>query len=264
MLAKLKKLKDNIDQYIFPITVAKAVYVSESKNLETKLSEIDSAIASGSGGGGTDSYMKYSGKNVMCFGDSITEGTGSGTSTARYPYYLAQKLNATIMNKGSSGADTNRLRCIIVGGTSSGGFTYTAPDFTNIDVCTIKIGHNQSVGSSTINDISGISDFNLYPDTFYGNICRSIEYILSQKPSMRIYLFTPIQSTNSVYINNTAAATTAIKAIGQKYALPVIDLQNTSGLHFRNLTLFTTDGTHPNVEGSKMIAEVVARQMLSY
>lgn len=262
VLGKLKKLKDSLGQFVYPITVAKAVYVSDTKNLETKLSEIEAAV--GTGTGGTDTYNKYSGKSIICFGDSITEGSGTGESTARYPYYLGQKLSATVTNKGSSGADTNRLRCIVVGGTSNGGFTYTAPDYTNIDAVTLMIGHNQSVGSSTINDISSISDFNLYPDTFYGNICRSIEYILSQKSTIKIYLLAPIQSTNSVYINNTAAATTAMIEIGKKYALPVINLQHTSGLHFRNLSMWTTDGTHPNVEGSKMIAEVTARQMLSY
>ncbi|WP_158082354.1 SGNH/GDSL hydrolase family protein [Paenibacillus ferrarius] len=206
-------------------------------------------------------YSKYIGKKLYCFGDSITQSVGA---TNNYPTYVATKLNVTMTNFGSSGADNNRLRCIVCGGTSSGGLTFTAPDFSNIDIVTLTIGHNGGVGSSTINDISGITDFNLYPDTFYGNVCRSIEYILNQNQNIRIYLLTPIQSLNSTYITSTAAATTAIKVIGSKYALPVIDLQNTSGLHFRNISLFTSDGTHPNPSGAQRIAEVVYRQMLSY
>lgn len=263
MLAKLKKLKDNIDQYIFPITVAKAVYVSESKNLETKLSEIDTAIASG-GGGGT-SQNKYSGKTIIEFGDSITEGSGTGASTARYPYYLGLNLGATTINKGSSGGDHNRMRVIVCGGTSNGGFTYIEPDYTNVDYATIMIGHNGGVGTSTINDISGITDFNLYPDTYYGNVCRSIEHIWNRKQSIKILLLTPIKSNNGVHGPNSVAAASALKTIGNFYSIPVIDLHNISGLNSKNMTLYTSDGhTHPNVEGSKKIADVLAQQMLTY
>ncbi|UKS30162.1 SGNH/GDSL hydrolase family protein [Paenibacillus sp. HWE-109] len=207
------------------------------------------------------SYMKYSGKRVFCFGDSITQSVGAANN---YPTHLSTKLNANVTNFGSSGGDHNRFRCIVCGGTSNGGLTFTAPDFTIADVVTLTIGHNGGVGSSTMNDISGINDFNLYPDTYYGNFCRSIEYILNQNQNVKIYLMTPIQSLNASYITNTAASTTAIKIIGAKYALPVIDLQNTSGLNFRNLSLFTGDGTHPNPTGALKIAEVVYRQMLSY
>lgn len=222
----------------------------------------DTQVRSLIGAGGSDpAYMKYGGKKGASFGDSITQSVGA---TNNYPTHLATKLNATITNYGSSGADHNRVRCIVCGGTSNGGLTFTAPDFTPLDFVTLTMGHNGGVGSSTINDISGISDFNLYPDTYYGNFCRSIEYILNKNQNVRIYLLTPIQSLNASYINNTAAATTAIKVIGAKYALPVIDLQNTSGLNFRNLNLFTGDGTHPIPSGALKIAEVVFRQMLSY
>jgi lysophospholipase L1-like esterase len=219
----------------------------------------------GSGSADT-SYMKYVGKKVYCFGDSITQLV-SGSYPDRsnnYPYHLQTKLGANITNHGSSGADHNRLRVIVCGGTSNGGLTFTVPSYTNVDVVTLTIGHNGGVGTSTISDISGISDFNLYPDTYYGNVCRSIEFILNQKQDIKIYLLTPIQSLNSGYATSTAAATTALKTIGSKYALPVIDLQNTSGLHFRNLSLYTSDGTHPTPNGAKMIAEIVFRQMLSY
>jgi lysophospholipase L1-like esterase len=215
-----------------------------------------------SGGAVDTSYMKYSGKNGYSFGDSTTN---SGTDqTKNYPYYLATKLGASITNKGSSGADHNRVRNIVCGGTSSGGLTFSEPDYSNIDFVTLTMGHNGGVGSSTIADITGISEFNLYPDTFYGNFCRSIEHILSKKSNIKIYLLTPIQSTNALYKTNTANATTAIKEIGKLYALPVIDMQNTSGLHFRNLSVHTSDGTHTLSSGAQMMAELVARQMLSY
>lgn len=45
MLGKLKKIKDNLSNYIYPITVSEAVYVNETKNLKTKLEEMDSAIS---------------------------------------------------------------------------------------------------------------------------------------------------------------------------------------------------------------------------
>lgn len=47
MLGKLKKIKDGLGNYIYPITVSSAVYVDDTTTLETKLSQISSI-----GGGG--------------------------------------------------------------------------------------------------------------------------------------------------------------------------------------------------------------------
>lgn len=239
-------------------TVLERLGISASNNLT-----IDGVERIPAGGGGTDAtFMKYSGKKMYCFGDSTTN-SGNPVNVNNYPTHLAAKLGATITNYGSSGADHNRFRCIVCGGTSNGGLTFTAPNYTGVDVVTLTIGHNSGPGASTISDISG-SDFNLYPDTFYGNFGRCIEYIYNQNRNIRVYLLTPIQSTNGTNGPNSNSATPAIKALGEKYALPVVDLHNISGLNFRSLAFYTTDGTHPNEEGAQKIADVLYRQMLSY
>lgn len=226
----------------------------------TELLYNGSPITGGSGGTEFYPYNKWDRKSLICHGDSITQGS----SQNNYPLFIGQKLRMNVVNKGSSGADHNRFMAIACGVTSATGTTYEEPNYFQTDAVTLTIGHNGGVGTSTIADINGITDFNLYPNTYYGNFCRVIEHILWRKSSIKIYLLTPIQSLNAGYIGTTAASTTAIYEIGKKYALPVINLQHTSGLHFRNLALHTDDGTHPNATGNQMIAEVVARGMLAY
>lgn len=56
MRGKIKKLKNSSDQYAYPVTVSEAVFVDSSKNLKTKLAEMDTAIANAGSGstGGTN------------------------------------------------------------------------------------------------------------------------------------------------------------------------------------------------------------------
>lgn len=53
MIGKLKKLKDNLGNYIFPITSTKAVYMTDGQTtLETHLDTINKTIESNSQGDG--------------------------------------------------------------------------------------------------------------------------------------------------------------------------------------------------------------------
>lgn len=51
MQGNLKKIKNNNNEYIFPITVSEGVFVDSTKTLKTKLSEMDTAISNAGGGG---------------------------------------------------------------------------------------------------------------------------------------------------------------------------------------------------------------------
>lgn len=64
MEGKIKKLKNNDNQYAYPVTVSEAVFVDSSKNLKTKLSEMETAIANAGSGsestGGTNNGVTAS------------------------------------------------------------------------------------------------------------------------------------------------------------------------------------------------------------
>lgn len=58
MLGKLKKIKDGLGKFIYPITVSEAVFVESDKTLKTKLTEVDSKLAKVStGNGGTNDVV---------------------------------------------------------------------------------------------------------------------------------------------------------------------------------------------------------------
>lgn len=62
------------------------------------------------------------------------------------------------------------------------------------------IGHNSGT-------LGTIADVDTFPNTFYGNVSKSIEFILAQNPNVKIYLSTlhltdRVSYTNSLTISN--------------------------------------------------------------
>ena len=51
------------------------------------------------------SYPDLKNKNIICFGDSLTEGTGAGPGED-FPSFLSQKLNRPVINAGQRGNTT--------------------------------------------------------------------------------------------------------------------------------------------------------------
>jgi lysophospholipase L1-like esterase len=201
---------------------------------------------------------KYYQKSIFFFGDSITSGVGS-TTTGGYVNVAQGKLGCFATNKGSSGSDTYRLRCIVGGGTT-GGITYTAQDTSNAAACTIMIGTNQGPGTSTLADITGNTDFNTYPNSFYGNIGFCIEYFFSKNINTRVYLITPPQRTSG----NMKDVADALKSIGAYYSIPVIDVNACAGINPKNMSVLMPDGTHPNDSGHTIIGQFVANQLNAF
>jgi lysophospholipase L1-like esterase len=61
MQGKLKKLKDNNGQYVYPVSVSDGVYVDSTKTLKTKLQEIDQSLLDGVNEGVTASNLVVGG-----------------------------------------------------------------------------------------------------------------------------------------------------------------------------------------------------------
>jgi lysophospholipase L1-like esterase len=115
MNGKLKKLKDNLGKYIFPVTVSEAVYVEDTKTLKTKLTEIEQLVGSGSTGSNAvtiqDFYKQTKvGKRLVFVGDSTTDVAPALFS--RLSSYMAvggALEGASYVNRGNNGGTVRQF-----------------------------------------------------------------------------------------------------------------------------------------------------------
>lgn len=251
------------------------------------------------GGSGAASSI-FAGKKVLCFGDSITEfgtypqqigsrlgatGYNVGFGGCRWAKHtnalydpfsmyrvadyiatenLAGLMDAAIALRDSSQADDNTAQVARL----------QSLDFTTVDYVTIFYGTNDFAGG-TPNPIGTESDTT--GDTVKGAINLTLDKLLTKYPNLKIVLVTPIwrarQNTGDglesdsnpnslgLYLRDYVEA---IKDMGKKYHLPVLDLYNTSGInkYTKNLYL-SSDELHPNSAGYTHLANLIASKLSS-
>ena len=205
----------------------------------------------------------WKGKNYISHGDSITYYDGheypGGGICKGYQSVMNDSIGFdTITNQGRSGysmADRTGHNGIVS--------TILATNHVSQDLCSIFAGTNDFKLDVPIGTIGVIGDTELDRTTFYGAYRTAIEHILTQKPSIRLVLFTPLQRNNDGYdVNTTNTAghklidyVDAVKAVGKLYGLPVCDLYANSGFTQLTLSAYTIDGLHPNDAGHKRIGD---------
>lgn len=196
---------------------------------------------------------EWVGSKFVSFGDSITWQDGkaygnSGEIARGYQTVIKEKLSlAGCENYGVSGRP-------VANGTANGAGTVSTvqtADYSNYDLCIIAGGTNDFKLNVPLGNIE---DSTLDDTTFYGAYRKMVEHILTQNPTLRICLFTPLQRDNGGYNTNTVNKAghklidyvRAIVDIGEMYALPVCNMYANSGITKLNLSLYTIDGLHPN------------------
>ena len=130
-------------------------------------------------------------------------------------------------------------------------------DYTQYDLCTISCGTNDFKLNVPLGTLGVIGDTTFDDTTFYGAFRKAVEYILTNSPTIRLVLMTPLQRDNSGYdVNYTNSAghklidyVNAVKDIGEMYGLPVCDMYANSGYTKKTLSTYTLDGLHPNSSG---------------
>jgi lysophospholipase L1-like esterase len=157
--------------------------------------------------------------------------------------------------------------------------TIKAVDWSEVDFIMWEYGTNDFMNRVMLSDTSDPT--NLY--AFDNAYRHAIETILTAYPNIRIITATPIyrwwQSggvftddsnthTETDYDGGTSKLTDFVEmsqTISKEYQIPCIDDYYTLGANkFTRLAYFdSTDGTHPNANGRKRIAEHLASQLVS-
>lgn len=210
-------------------------------------------------------------KTFCSHGDSITwqdgkayiQGPHTGEIARGYQTILKEKLGfASYANYGQSG-----WAMAVVNGNGVVNTIMGISSYSGFDLCTIACGTNDFKLNVPLGSLGQIGDTTFDTSTFYGAYRKAVEYILSSKPTIRLVLMTPLQRDNDGYdVNYTNSAgaklsdyASAVKHIGEMYALPVCDMYSDSGFTKKTLSTYTMDGLHPNDVGYERMGGYLSR-----
>ena len=220
----------------------------------------------------------YSGKKIVCIGDSVTYGYGVSTG---YVPRLGTELGATMVNHGVSGT------VLCTGGHRT---------------CNIsKLSEGALSGANYVLIMMGVNDWdqaraNYYSlgtidtddtTTIYGALKMWCDKIMELKQTSalsktKFYFMTPpITSWNnsmgSTQDWNQAKTNIhgyvfrqlceAIIEVASMYSIPVIDVNKFCGIYYnsaedQNATIYGGDGIHPNDDGHELIKDCIVRMLL--
>lgn len=217
----------------------------------------------------------FSGKKIICIGDSITYGYGVSKG---YVQRLGEKLGMTVINKGLSGSVlcTGGHRTCNIGKLSDSGYD-------SADYVTILMGINDF--DQAKNDYYKLGNIDSTDtSTIYGAVKYWCDTIMNLKKTTnaKFYFMTPIitswnnsvtsikdwnQSKTNVHGYTLRDLSKAIIEVCAAYEIPVIDLNLYSGLYYynsenENVTLYGGDGIHPNDDGHEIIANSIIEALM--
>lgn len=157
-------------------------------------------------------------------------------------------------------------------GTSAGVGTVTtalANDFTTDVMVYVAAGTNDFKLNVPLGTIGPLSQTTHDRGTFYGAYRTTIDYLLSQRPTIQLVLATPLQRNNSGYSTTTTNTAghmlrdyrDAVFALADMYSAQVVDMYALSGISEKTLSQYTADGLHPNTAGYIQMARVAVGQL---
>lgn len=210
--------------------------------------------------------MDLHGKKINFLGDSITEGCCASAPELGYVEVMKQLYSlSAARNYGIGGTRIARQRMPSEEAKFDqdfcGRFREMDPD---ADVVFVFGGTNDhGHGDAPLG-----SDSERTPDTFYGACHVLFSGLGSAFPKAKIVVATPLHRVEE---NNPKADSGAvledyvniIRAAAARYALPVLDLFETSSINTAALDVLTTDGLHPNDEGHAILAQEIGSFLLA-
>lgn len=197
-----------------------------------------------------DELWKYSCSNILCLGDSLTDGlyadNSKGLIKENYPYYLSRMINAEVNNVGKNGSYPTE--CYKV--------TLPKQDISKYDTAIIWLGTNGGLFNTGI-DVEG-TEANYY--------CKIIEYLLAKKQDIKIFLckvFITGELHTGVTYANVSETNKTIDTIANKYNLSVVDLSDLGYANHPELHA-NIDNTHFGKAGNIFIANRITNFMQTY
>ena len=201
--------------------------------------------------------------NYLAFGDSVTEGGNLESVSQAYPNVAGSILGCKVKNKAIGGStfvrDPNKpaRHCIaedIINFTKNSG---------RYHIISVAGGVNDQ---SLALPLGSISD-PLTTETIYGSLKLIAKTLIQRYPHAFIFFITPIKYPESEIANKNgydlSDVAKAIKDVGAKYDLPVLDLYNTSQFESapNGMNHPDCDGWHPLKE---FVAEYMAPQVAEF
>lgn len=207
--------------------------------------------------------------NIFCIGDSLTRGViDSDVHIIKesYPYWVGDILSSNVVNAGYPGGKSDTW-------WNTKRTTYGTPT-PDTDVVLIMFGTNGGLETNTLaTDVEPYTNYNNYADTAVGDYCKIIEWIREiTNNHAQIILMTPpvnwVTTGTEAYAQNkynvVLQSNAVVKAIAQRYSLPVIDVFYESGMDkFNGSTFRPDDGMHFNAKGYHKLGSFVARKIES-
>lgn len=200
------------------------------------------------------------GMKICCVGDSLTKGVDVGSHVIKenYPYFMSQYLNCDIVNYGETGRSSK---------TWWDNYKDVHLFDPTMDIVLIMFGTNGGLATNTLStDVDPYTDWHDYADTSVGDYCKLIEKIMEDTQNhAQIILLTPPYSTyteaQEQLVKNSNAV---VKAIAERYSIPVIDVLNDCGMGKFNASAFRPhDGCHFNAKGYHRLGTFIGSKVKS-
>lgn len=222
----------------------------------------------------TASTSLWSGKSVVFVGDSITAGTGTDKT---YCEYLAESMgfgSVTVMGvPGSCMSTTSDY------GTTKSPLINRWQNIPDADLIVVFMGTNDYGHDTPLGTIDDTGDV-----SFYGALNTIIPGIIAAHPNSRVVFMTPLHRYNVGQSQITGSSYTydylpngrghtlndyvdAIKAVCERWSVPVIDLFAESGINpavAAHKTSYMPDGIHPNAAGHEKISYLIQNRLELY
>lgn len=208
--------------------------------------------------------MELRGKKINFLGDSITERY----CATRYRYCYVERLREMLelseaRNYGIAGTRIARQRISSEESRYDRDFCSRVQEMDEDADIVIVFGGTNDHGHGDA-PMGGADDRT--PDTFIG-ACRTLfASLLARYPHGKIVVLTPLHRVDEDVPKGERGVVlkdyvNCIRAVAEEYALPVLDLFETSGIRAHipeNAARYTTDGLHPNDEGHAVLAAEIA------